>query len=281
MEKAFADADASAAAEPPPSSPPIRAQASTAAATAVTNTNVHTPPENAIEGPTIDRRINDDDDTLELLTPPPPSPPGSSVEPRFSVDTPPEVVAHGSGTDGEYQGAGFAAVGSTAVAAAADKAKDPDHCSVSARFRDLRATSPAPEGGDAPGRKSLADRRPSSTLTLHERLAAAREVSAMAAAISTTVTPRSSYRRTQASPYSGHRGLAVTGVRTAVERDSQFLGNQMCASFIEFVVGGWGGGRRGWVSLGSGSFFIRCFQKCLYTPRPKSASAYLDDPFSK
>lgn len=94
---------------------------------------------------------------------------------------------------------------------------------------DLRgATSSSPNGGrptSLHAREPYQSRRLSSSLSL--RLAAAREGSSLTAGEGKSETPRSSFRWSQASQSSGFRGRAVLGVRSASERETQFLGGQM------------------------------------------------------
>ena len=142
-------------------------------------------------------------------------------------------------SDDDYGGDEAELAGSTAVATVEDGDGGGDGVSIDPEdavgvLPDLRSTASPPLDEDGPGRASS----PSARLSLSERLAAARgragggTTAAAAASTVATETKRSFSRRQVKAP--GHpstpayRGSAKkTGVRTATERETQFLGSQM------------------------------------------------------
>lgn len=250
VERAFADAAAAAAvaAASAPPSPPIRPRPAPAV-----GAGGGVGGDGGSGGDSTADLLLGGDDSLHLLTPPPPPAPSTSMNPSALPEPaaaaaasgrpgsaaddglPPGDVGGGLESDDDYGDAAEPGGSSTPVASVEEGDDDGlgvDPEDAVAVLPDLRVTaSPPLDDDDGPGRTSS----PSTRQSLSERLAAARDRAGSggtAAAAAVAETPRSFSRRQlraagQPSTPSYRETAKNTGFRTAVERETQFLGSQM------------------------------------------------------
>lgn len=251
MERAFADADDCAASEPL-ASDPVAVETSPERTEVPMSPPLH-PYENdlIVDGSGGGGDDDDNDDSaLELLTPPPPmsglgsrqSSPGEAaasvaVKGAKEDDMVESPLEEGGRSRGELDGGALDGAPAAPAIEAAGHGRGvavdggPDEADVT--LPDLRLAASPDDNGDSPspprGNGALGGGRSSTSKALHERLAMVGAGSGVArpSVPTTPATPRRLDARAQAKVSPGYRGLAQIGVRTAVDRETRFLGSQM------------------------------------------------------